>query len=145
MIDPAQLPQRNALGAQIFQQLLGRAAVGKAIDIAPAGSQIFHCSIPCAAGLIAALRHKGLFAQAMNDARNDLRNLFMYRQEIMALVSEESDKEDSSDNDVEDIIKAANEMFREKGIKEIEDGEIVRWNLIMEQRRENVAKEIEVQ
>lgn len=84
-------------------------------------------------------------AQAMNDARNDLRNLFMYRQEIMALVSEESDKEDSSDNDVEDIIKAANEMFREKGIKEIEDGEIVRWNLIMEQRRENAAKEIEVQ
>lgn len=74
-------------------------------------------------------------AEVMNEARNDLRNLSMYRQEIMSMVSETADNEESSDSDVEDIIAAANQMFRDKGVKEIGENDFVRWSLILEQRR----------
>ena len=74
-------------------------------------------------------------AEAMNDARSDLRNLSLHRQEIMAMVAETAEDESAADDDVADIITAANALFREKGIKEIGDNEFVRWSLIMEKRR----------
>lgn len=74
-------------------------------------------------------------AQVMNEARNDLRNLFMYRQEIMAMVSETADSEETTDSEVKDIIEAANIMFREKGIKEIDDNEFIRMSIILERER----------
>ena len=78
-------------------------------------------------------------AEVMNEARNDLRNLSMYRQEIMSMVSETADNEEASDSDVEDIIAAANQMFRDKGVKEIGENEFVRWSLILEQRRNRMS------
>lgn len=74
-------------------------------------------------------------AQAMNDARNDLRNLFMYRQEIMSMVSETADSDETTDEEVKDIIEAANIMFREKGIKEIDDNEFIRMSIILQRER----------
>lgn len=74
-------------------------------------------------------------AKAMNDARNDLRNLFMYRQEIMSMVSETADSEETTDDEVKDIIEAANIMFRKKGIKEIGDNEFIRKSIILERER----------
>ena len=78
-------------------------------------------------------------AKIMNDAMNDLRNMARYRQEIMAMVSETADSEDAPDEDVKDIIKAANMMFRERGIKEIDDNEFIRMSLILERERNRPA------
>ena len=78
-------------------------------------------------------------AQIMNDAMNDLRNMAKYRQEIMAMVSETADSDDAPDEDVKDIIKAANMMFRERGIKEIDDNEFIRMSLILERERNRPA------
>lgn len=80
-------------------------------------------------------------AKIVNDAMNDLRNMARYRQEIMAMVSETADSDDAPDDDVRDVIKAANIMFRERGIKEIDDNEFIRMSLILERERNRPAGE----
>ena len=75
----------------------------------------------------------------VNDAMNDLRNMSKYRQEITAMVSETADSDDAPDEDVKDVIEAANVLFRERGIKEIDDNEFIRMSLILERERNRSA------
>lgn len=74
-------------------------------------------------------------AKILNDFRVDMENLMTYRSEVLDMVRGEIDRDDFSDNDVEDLVNAANLMLREKGIKEINDNEFSRYGLIMEMKR----------
>ena len=93
--------------------------------------------------LLARLNRGEDIARYMTEARNDLCNLHLYREELRhQVVDLLEDGESVADKDVKDLIDAANTMLRDKGVKELEDNEFVRQSLILERKemeRENAA------
>ena len=74
-------------------------------------------------------------AKILNEYRIDMENLMTYRSEVLDMVRGEIDREDFSENDVVDLVKAANLMLQDKGVKEINDNEFTRYGLIQEMRQ----------
>lgn len=65
-------------------------------------------------------------AKAMNDAMDECRRLGNYRHDLQVLLSEiRNDTNQYSDKDIDDFIKAANAMLKEKGLKPIANPKLV--------------------
>ena len=75
----------------------------------------------------------------MEDTRNQLKELSLYRQELEDEVRKRS-TEDLTQKDYEDLVQAANQMLEERGIKPLEMPTTLRHAIRLRKIHENAAK-----
>ena len=75
----------------------------------------------------------------MEDTRNQLKELSLYRQELEDEVRKRS-TEDLTQKDYEDLVQAANQMLEERGIKPLEMPTTLRHAIRLRKFHENAAK-----
>lgn len=62
----------------------------------------------------------------LREAREESRRLASYKREIQSLIRESLSDENATENDVKDVIKAANKMLEEKGIEPFKEDAFLR-------------------
>jgi hypothetical protein len=62
----------------------------------------------------------------LREAREESRRLASYKREIQSLIRESLGDENATENDVKDVIKAANQMLEEKGIEPFKEDAFLR-------------------
>ena len=79
----------------------------------------------------------------LREAREESRRLASYKREIQSLIRETLGDENATENDVKDVIKAANQMLEEKGIEPFKEDAFLRSRmriLSVERRKKPQSK-----
>lgn len=83
------------------------------------------------------------FAEVMQETRQDLQRLGQYRMALEKELREIKKKDDVTDDDYQDFVKAANKMLEEKGAEPIRSSYLIYRNIELREKMESEKKENE--